>query len=43
MFDKNNLKKSLHILEDGASGCASGDIEQIIVKLLLKYTIITLN
>ena len=26
-----NLKKSLHILEDGAKWCASGDIDQLIV------------
>ena len=28
---ENNLKKILNILEDGASGCASGVIEQVIV------------
>ena len=34
--DKHNLKKSLHLLEDSASGCARGDIEQVIVKMLFK-------
>ena len=34
--DKNNLNTSLHILEDGASGCASRDIAQVIVKILIK-------
>ena len=29
--DENNFKKSLHILEDGASGVQVGDIEQVIV------------
>ena len=29
--DKINSKKSLHILEDGASGVQVGDIEQVIV------------
>ena len=33
---KTNLKESLHILEDGASGCASGHIGQVIVMILLK-------
>ena len=35
--DKKNLNKCLHILEYGASGCASGDIEQVIVKKYKKY------
>ena len=30
--DKNNSKKSLHILEDGASGVQVGNIEQVIVQ-----------
>ena len=34
--DKNNLKNILHILENGASGCVSGDIEQVNVKILFK-------
>ena len=29
--DKNNFNKSVHILEDGASGVQVGDIEQVIV------------
>ena len=29
-------QKSLQILGDGASGCPSGDIEQVIVKVLFK-------
>ena len=40
---KNNSKKSLHILEDGASGVQVGDIEQVIVKICLNHNIITLN
>ena len=28
--------KSVHILQDGVSGCASVDIEQVIAKFLLK-------
>ena len=32
--DQKNFKKSLHILEDGASGVQEGDIEQVIVKNL---------
>ena len=31
MLRKNNFKKSLHILEDGASGMQAGDIEQVII------------
>lgn len=34
--DKNNLKRIYLFLEDNASGCASGDIEQIIIKSLIK-------
>lgn len=30
-------KKSKKFLEDGASGCASDDIEQLFVKILFKY------
>ena len=30
------ISKVLHYLEVGASGCASGDIEQIIVNFLFK-------
>ena len=33
---EKTLKESLHILEDGASGCASGHIEQVIVIYFLK-------
>ena len=29
--DKNNSKKSLHILEDGVSGVQVGDIEQVTI------------
>ena len=29
--DKNNFKKILHVLEDGASGVQIGDIEETIV------------
>ena len=36
-FEKENLKETLHILEDGASGCASGHIEQVIVIIFFKY------
>ena len=35
-IDKNNAKKSLHILEEGASGYASGDIEYMIVEICFK-------
>ena len=31
-----NLKTGSHVLEDGASGCASGDIKQVIVKFLFR-------
>lgn len=34
--EKENLKKNLNILEDGASGYASSDIEEVILKILLK-------
>lgn len=34
--DKNNLNQILHIQEDGANGCASGDIEQFNFKNLLQ-------
>ena len=34
--NKNNLKKNLCILKDGASECASGDIEQVIVKIMFE-------
>jgi hypothetical protein len=30
--DRNNLKKFYIYLEEGASGCVSGDIEQVIFK-----------
>jgi hypothetical protein len=30
----NDLKKSTYILEDGASECASGDIEKYIVNFI---------
>ena len=43
MFTKNNFKKHICILEDGASGEQVGDIEKIIVKTCLKYNYITLN
>ena len=35
------LKKSLHVLEDGASGVQVGDIEQVIVWVCFKYDKIT--
>ena len=34
--DKTNLQKSLHILGDGASGCASDDIEQVTIITLFE-------
>ena len=34
--DKNHLKKSLYNLDGGASGCTSGDVEQVIVKILFQ-------
>ena len=34
--DKTNLKKYIHTLEDNANGCASGRIEQVIVKTLIE-------
>lgn len=43
---KENLKGSLHILVDGASGYAIGDIEQVTrdyENLFLKYNMTTLN
>ena len=29
-------KKNLRVLEDGASGCVSDDIEQVFIKILFK-------
>ena len=34
---KKLIQKGLHILAYGTNGCASGDIEQVIVKLFFKY------
>jgi hypothetical protein len=34
--DKNNLQRNLHIIEDSASECASGDIQEVIVKNLFE-------
>ena len=36
MLTKTISKKRLHILKDGVSGCASVDIEKVIVKILIK-------
>ena len=36
ILTKNNLKKNLHILKDGASGYANGKFEQVIAKILFK-------
>jgi hypothetical protein len=36
MLTKYNLNQSPHVLEGGASGCANGDIEQVIDKMLLR-------
>ena len=41
-IDIKYLSKNLHILEDAASGCASGDIEQVIVNFCLEHDKITL-
>ena len=43
MLAKEISKKNLHILDEGASGCTSGVIEQVIVNICLKHDIITLN
>ena len=40
--NKNNLKKFYMYLEDGASGCVSGDIEQVIFKKWYDYIELTI-
>jgi hypothetical protein len=40
---KNNFKQCICILEEGASGEQVDDIENIIIKNLLKYNYVTLN
>ena len=39
---KTISQKSIHVSQDGPSGCASGGIEQVTVKMFLKYDKITL-
>lgn len=34
-IDKKNSQKNLHIFKDGASECASGNIEQMVVILFI--------
>ena len=35
-WQKKNLQQNPHVLDDGASGFASGDVEQVIGKILFK-------
>ena len=37
IYQKNNFKQRISIVEDGASGEQVGDIEKIIVKTCSKY------